>query len=152
MGSVEIFIAILLVFAGLLPGAGYGAISVTPADFRKARFCFYAAALCAWGAIILWGLTTIQPLWARLLVVAVLGAAVLVMATEGLRWLNGRENVINAVGNIDRTDNGGSVPAATKLSEITPVKIPVVLRLQFRGGQQAPIEVRSENVLSWYTV
>ena len=40
----------------------------------------------------------------------------------------------------------------TSVSGITPKNVQTLIRLQFRGGQQAPIEIRAENILNWYTV
>jgi hypothetical protein len=40
----------------------------------------------------------------------------------------------------------------TKISDIEPFDVPILLRLQFHGGQVPPTEIRSENVLVWYVV
>lgn len=39
-----------------------------------------------------------------------------------------------------------------KLSEIEGGKAETFLRLDFQGGQQAPIEIISKNILYWYTI
>jgi hypothetical protein len=95
MESTDLLFAVLgPVLAGIFATAGYGAIGVTPADFKKARVCFVLAAVCLGGIPIVWGFTTIHPLWARLVVTALFGAVAVSGLTEGLRWLAGREHGI----------------------------------------------------------
>jgi hypothetical protein len=91
MGPTDLAIAILVVLAGILASAAYGAISVSPADFRKARICFVLSAICVVGVAIVWGFTTIQPLWIRLIATGLIGAIAAAGLTEALRWLNRRE-------------------------------------------------------------
>ena len=94
MGVPEIILAVLGVVGGFLATAGYGAVSVTPADFKKSRFCFIGAGICLGGFAIVWVLTTVQPPWARIFVTGAIGAVALVGLTEGLRWLDMREDAV----------------------------------------------------------
>ena len=151
MGAPEYIIGFLLLLAGVLPTAGYGAISVPPADFLKARSCFSGAAICAGAAVVVWGFSAVQPWWARLLVVGIVGAIILIALTEGLRWLGARESGITVAAKGSEVGDGTASPL-DKISDLSASKNSVSLRLQFRGGKQVPIEVSSENILSWYVV
>lgn len=94
MGSIEIGITLLWLFASFVFAAGYAGASVTPADFRKARVCFYLSALLVAAGIIVWGVTTAQPLLMRALIVGCAGAAILWGLTEVLRWVAIREGMV----------------------------------------------------------
>jgi hypothetical protein len=153
MGAADILIGFALFAAGALFTAGYGAVSVTPADFKKARICFYLAALCAGGAVVVWGLTAVQPLWARLFVACITGVVIVGGLTEGLRWLERRQD-----GSASKTDveaQSAVVPgilAITKTSEIPATKVPTQIRYQFVGGKRSPTSTRMENILQWYVL
>jgi hypothetical protein len=93
MGVADLIFAVLgPVLAGVFATAGYGALGVAPPDFKKARICFVLAAAVLGGISIVWGLTTIHPLWARLLITTAFGAIAVSGLTESLRWVAGREN------------------------------------------------------------
>jgi len=149
MGVPEFLIGFAVFVGGVLFTAGYGAVSVTPADFKKARVCFYLAALCAEGAVVVWGLTAIQPFWARLFVTCVTGAVILGGLTEGLRWLEHRENPKPAEAPVSPTPQQNEV---AKTSDIKPTPVPTLIRFQFKGGKQASTAVRTENILHWYVL
>jgi hypothetical protein len=88
-----IFAVLAPAIAGILATAGYGALGVAPSDFKKARICFVLAAMALGGISIVWGLTTIHPLAARLFITAIFGAIAVSGVTEALRWVAGREHM-----------------------------------------------------------
>jgi hypothetical protein len=94
MGPTDLAIAILVVLAGILASAAYGAISVSPADFRKARICFVLATICIVGVAVVWGLSTTQPFWVRLIAAGLIGSIASIGLTEALRWVANREAMI----------------------------------------------------------
>jgi hypothetical protein len=152
MGPSDFVVTLLVFVAGVLATAGYGGVSVTPADFRKARTMFWLSAVAAEGAVILWGFSAVQPLWARVLVVGFAGLLVAVFLTEGLRWLSRRDSLLSAPLAINAlvqkaVPNG---PEKIRLSELIPSKETTMLRLQFVTGQPTPIALRSDNIFQWY--
>lgn len=81
------------------------------------------------------------------LVLVVFGTCVFILKHVGWIGLSTKK-----IDQIPLSVSGTSVLAIKKISEIATAKIPTSLRMQFRGGQQAPTEVRAENILSWYVV
>jgi hypothetical protein len=63
MGIIEFFYLVAGLLAGLAATAGYGVMSLTPADFTIARRCFWAASLLFAGIGIVWGITTPESVW-----------------------------------------------------------------------------------------
>jgi hypothetical protein len=98
MGVVDIILLFAGIIVGILATAGFGVLSLTPAEFRIARGCFWAAALGLAGIAILWGSTTESPLWARLMVTGIIGAVAVAGLTEALRWVQKREHAVAATG------------------------------------------------------
>jgi hypothetical protein len=133
MGAIEFLIAAGLAAGGLLAAAGYGGIGVNPADFRKSRFCFSFAAICFGGTIIMWGITSVQPLWARVFIVAAFGAIIAVAFVEIWRWVDKREG---------KTEEQHTVAAT---------KTPTYLRLQF-NSPGSTVEIGKSNIWYWYTL
>src|ERR1700730_320904 len=92
MGIIEFFCLVAGVIAGILATAGYGVLSLSPADFRISRRCFWAAGLLFLGIGIVWGITTVEPAWVRIPAVGVIGLIAAIGLSEGLRWISGRES------------------------------------------------------------
>jgi hypothetical protein len=92
MGIIEFFYLVAVLIAGILATAGYGMLSLSPADFRNARRCFWASALLFLGIGVVWGLTTVEPAWVRIPAVGVIGLIAAIGLSEGLRWISGRES------------------------------------------------------------
>jgi hypothetical protein len=130
-------ITILVLAAGVFPTAGYGVLSVSPADFRAPRVCFYVSAICVGAALALWSLTTVQPFWARALVTGIVGALMLIGLTEGLRWVTGRENAFTA----DLMDGSPQPKAAAGDTRLS---------LQFFGDDRYATAVVEKNIFAWY--
>jgi hypothetical protein len=91
MGGIEIILLVASIVVGILATAGFTVVALTPAEFRIALRCFWAAALVLGGMAILWGVTTEQPLYRRLLVTAIVGAVAIAGLNEALRWVAKRE-------------------------------------------------------------
>jgi hypothetical protein len=125
MGPLDLAIAILVVLAGIFASAAYGAISVSPADFRKARICFVLSAICIAGVAVVWGFTTIQPLLVRTVATGLIGAIALIGLTEALRWLNRREQTVFT----EQTDKAQTKPDTNLVFEChlaqLPTKVPM---------------------------
>jgi hypothetical protein len=122
MGPTELAIAMLIVGAGIFANAAYGGVSVSPADFRKARVCFVLSAMSIAGVAVVWGLTTVQPLWVRVLAAGLIGATASIGLTEALRWLNQREQTVSmAGGNTSGPNNAAPVIPTSTATPLPPL-------------------------------
>jgi len=145
MEGADLLFAVLgPVLAGILATAGYGAISVTPPDFKKAKICFVLAAACLGGIPVVWGFTTVHPFWARLLITTVFGAVAVSGLTEALRWVTGREvgftqhvpaktenppaSAVEARSSLSPGDRDRLSTAVYQLSDIFTKQAPPILR------------------------
>jgi hypothetical protein len=84
----------------------------------------------------------------HIIIIGLCGVAIsTLVAAGGIIWQARR-----STSSINTDQNSQGIHKITKTSEIQPEKVATLLRLQFKGGQQAPTEIRSENVLSWYVI
>ena len=86
-----------------------------------------------WGAIIIFGIF--------LSCICMFAVAALLLSWHKIRAKPPKDHIVEP-----KSEN------IEKISEIAISKISTHLRLNFVGGQRAPIEMRSENVLSWYVI
>jgi len=91
---MEIAWAVVAVLVPLLLGAPLNLVGLAPPEFRKARACFYSAALILGGMSLVWQVQTDKPLLFRLVVGISTWALIGAGLPEALRWVNAREKFI----------------------------------------------------------
>lgn len=93
MGQVDFILWGIALLAGIFATVGCTVMTLTPAEFRKARWCFGAAGIIFVVGIILWGSTTDVFKINRIFIIAVLSAIIIPLTVESIRWVNNREKV-----------------------------------------------------------
>ena len=118
MSPVDYFMFIDPVFSSALVGAGYGMLTYGDRKIGAIRVCFWLAAIgigsdgVVWGV---WGANDAQPLWMRLTVAGVTGAAAAVGLTWGLWHLRDHIAPASPV-TIGQGGDGGSASVKGKNS------------------------------------
>lgn len=79
---------------GVLVGAGFSVLSLTPPDFRIARACFGLAAALLAGTAAAWTCSTDAPLALVTAVTVTIALAVAILLPLGFRWIRRREALL----------------------------------------------------------
>lgn len=82
---VAVLVPALWGFAGVF-------VSITPAEFRAAKWCFWLSAIILGGMDVFWQINTDKPLVFRIVVGIALWSLIGVGLPEVIRWVNGREH------------------------------------------------------------
>ena len=114
MSPVEILYAIFSVLITVLLGMAWPMMGPAPADFQRARACFWGASFLAFGMIVMWGATVGDgtSTWGRLLLVSVIGAIITVATDETLRFVTVRQTAAALPPAITTTRQAYSAEAA----------------------------------------
>jgi hypothetical protein len=128
MRVIDLFFLLATVIVGIVATAGYGVLSLHPADFRIAKRCFWAAALGFATIGIVWGATTLEAMWIiRVLVVGLIGGIAAIGLSESLRWVSHRESASTHATTTSSTSNDAETDAQIvfecRLSEL-PSNVP----------------------------
>jgi hypothetical protein len=96
MGLIEILWTVTGVVVPLLLGTAWAMVGLVPPEFWVARIAIILAAIIFCGVALIWLVLLGWPILGRITVACAFGAASLVGASEALRWVNTRENLIIA--------------------------------------------------------
>ncbi len=112
MGASDFLLAFMPTIASILAGAGYAVVGLSPPEFRAARVFFLIAGALFITTGIMWGIQTSAPLWARILIVGLVGAISAAATNEAIRWVNARQKNSETSSAIE----GRPIPTETVLS------------------------------------
>ncbi len=88
---VAILWTVVGVVVGILLGIGVSALGLTPPEYKFARFCFWASAVCLGVTDILWHLETEWRWWFQLPIGIAVCLLILIVLPFGLRYVRNKE-------------------------------------------------------------
>jgi hypothetical protein len=89
VAPLDLLELVLAALVGVLFTAGFAIPTLVPPP--KARFCFVAGGVAAWGMIVIAGYLLNASLWQRLLITGLFGAISAAGASEAYRWASPKE-------------------------------------------------------------
>jgi hypothetical protein len=90
---MELAWTVVGILVPFLVGAAMNLVGMTPAHFRAARACFVLSAILLGGMSVMWQVTTMQPLWFRMVTGGSIGALIGIGVPEGFRWVGHRQTI-----------------------------------------------------------
>ncbi len=124
MDLVEIVWVIGPLIFGVLLGWAWVLLSLTPAEFKRARTLIWAAPIPLLGACIMWAITTDSPFWVRAAVVGVVGAFAFIGVAESLRWVSSREGLAEMPTGSSRTKRSFDLDAQKQFIKLLKDNLP----------------------------
>lgn len=91
MSAIEIAWTVTGMLVSVMVGIGLAAVGYNPPEFRLARRCFWLSSVLLGGMAIVWHVQTGHSLLWRVVVSGLIGAAILILLPESLRWVARRE-------------------------------------------------------------
>jgi hypothetical protein len=96
MGTVELFYLAASLVCGIAATVGWAVVALSPADFRRAKVCFWIAGISFYSIGVVWPAMSDAMMITRILVAGTMGFISAAGLAEALHWLNKREVAVVA--------------------------------------------------------